>query len=76
MRTGSLLIQTIFTEYRQQKKIADASCEPHYAVAERRLIFLHIWKMVLQNNRWFCAFVCLARDINWNSVETTANVVS
>jgi len=57
-------------------KFAYASYEPHYAVAERHLIFLHISKMVLKINGWFCGFVCLARDINWNSVETTANVVS
>jgi len=43
---------------------ANASYEPRYAVAERRLIFLHNCKMVLQNNRRFCAFVCLVTDIN------------
>jgi len=43
----------------QTKKFANASYEPHYAVAETHLIFLHICRMVLQNNRWFCAFVCL-----------------
>ena len=32
-------------------KFANVSNEPHYAVAERHLIFLHICKMVLQNNR-------------------------
>ena len=55
LRTESLLMHTIFTEYRQQEKFAYASCEPHYAVAERHLIVLHIWWLVLQNNRWFCA---------------------
>jgi len=33
------------------RKFANASYEPHYAVPERHLIFLHICKMVLQNNR-------------------------
>jgi len=74
LRTELLLIQSIFTEY--ARKFANASYEPHYAVSERHLVFLHICKMVLQNNRWFYAFVCLVRNINWNNVETTANVVS
>jgi len=65
-----------FHRIQTSRKFANASYEPHYAVAERHLIFLHICKMVLQNNRWFCAFVYLVRDINWNNVETTANIVS
>ena len=60
----------------QTRKFANASYDPHYAVAERHLIFLPICKMVLQNNRRFCAFVCLVKDIYWNSIDTTANVVS
>jgi len=48
-----------FHRIQTTRKFANASYEPHYAVAERRLIFLHICKMVLQNNRWFRAFVCL-----------------
>jgi len=65
-----------FRRIQTARKFANASYEPYCAIAERHLIFLHICKMVLQNNRWFCAFVYLAKDINWNSVETTANVVS
>ena len=53
-----------FHRIQTKKKIAKASYEPHYAVAETHLNFLHICKMVLQNNRSFCAFVCLVRDIN------------
>jgi len=45
MGTESLLIQTIFIEYGQENLLR------RYGVAERRLIFLHICKMVLQNNR-------------------------
>jgi len=48
-----------FHRIQTTRKFANESYEPHYAVAERRLIFLHICKMVLQNNRWVCAFVCL-----------------
>ena len=76
LRTESLLIQTVFTEYRQKENLLMWVMNRIYAVAERHLIFLYICKVVLQNKRWFCAFVCLVRDINWNSVETTANVVS
>ena len=32
------------------RKFAYASCEPHYVIAETHLSFLHICKMVLQNN--------------------------
>jgi len=48
-----------FHRTKTTSKFANASYELHYAVAERRLIFLHICKMILQNNWWFCAFVCL-----------------
>jgi len=40
-----------FHRIQTTRKFANASYEPHYAVAERHLIFLHICKMVLQNNR-------------------------
>jgi len=53
-----------FHRIQTTRKFANESYEPHYAVAERHLIFLHICKMVLQNNRRFCAFVRLVRDIN------------
>jgi len=68
----------IFSRNRESKKFARAHREPHYAIAvtQRHLLFMHIRKIVLQNNWWFCAFVYLVRDINWNSVETTANVDS
>jgi len=39
-----------FHRIQTARKFAYASCELHYAVAERHLIFLRICKMVLQNN--------------------------
>ena len=57
LRTESLLIQTVFLfcirsciRIQTTRKFANASYEPHYAIAERHLIFLYICKMVLQNN--------------------------
>jgi len=41
---------TYFHRIQTKRKFADASYEPHYAVAETHQIFLHICKMVLQNN--------------------------
>jgi len=40
-----------FHRIQTTKKFDNASYERHYAVAERHLIFLHICRMVLQNNR-------------------------
>jgi len=40
-----------FHRIQTTRKFVNASYEPHYAVTERHLIFLHICKMVLQNNR-------------------------
>jgi len=40
-----------FHRIQTKRKFAYANYEPYYAVAERHLIFLHICKMVLQNNR-------------------------
>jgi len=40
-----------FRRIQTSKNFANAIYEPHYAVAERHLIFLHICKIVLQNNR-------------------------
>jgi len=40
-----------FHRIQTTRKFSNASYEPHYAIAERHLIFLNICKMVLQNNR-------------------------
>jgi len=40
-----------FHRIQTKRQFANASYEPHYAVAETHQIFLHICKMTLQNNR-------------------------
>jgi len=40
-----------FHRIQTTRKLVYASYEPYYAAAERHLIFLHICKMILQNNR-------------------------
>ena len=73
LKTESLLIQTIFTDNRHQENLLMWVIWAALCRCWEASDFLRICKMVLQNNRWFCGFVCLARDINWNIIETTAN---
>jgi len=40
-----------FQRIQTARKFANASYEPHYAVDETHLVFLHICKMVLQTKR-------------------------
>jgi len=76
MRTESLQIQTIFTEQRQQVNLLMR------AMSYIMPLLRDVW-FFCTFARWFCKtfgdFVLLhifVTDINWNSVETTTNVVS
>ena len=55
-------MQTIFTENKQQENLLMPVMSRIIALL-RDVTFLHICKMVLQNNRGFCAFVFLVKDI-------------